>query len=45
MGEELIKRSVKQLEFHLDGIIGDRHAGFERVTWEGDDKQAAGTKR
>ena len=45
VGEELIKKSVKQLEFHLDGIIGDRHAGFERVTWEGDDKQAAGTKR
>ena len=45
MGEELIKRSVKQLEFHLDGIIGDRHAGFERVTWEGDDKQVANTLR
>jgi len=43
--EELIKRSVKQLEFRLDGVIGDRHAGFERVTWEGDDKQVANTLR
>jgi hypothetical protein len=45
IGEELIKRSVKQLEFRLDGVIGDRHAGFERVTWEGDDKQVANTLR
>ena len=45
IGEELIKRSVKQLEFRLDGVISDRHAGFERVTWEGDDKQAANTLR
>ena len=43
--EELIKRSVKQLEFRLDGVIGNRHAGFERVTWEGDDKQVANTLR
>ena len=43
--EELIKVSVKQLEFRLDGVIGDRHAGFERVTWEGDDKQVANTLR
>ena len=43
--EKLIKRSVKQLEFRLDGVIGDRHAGFERVTWEGDDKQVANTLR
>ena len=43
--EELIKRSVKQLEFRLDGVIGDRHAGVERVTWEGDDKQVANTLR
>ena len=43
--EELIKRSVKQLEFRLDGVISDRHAGFERVTWEGDDKQVANTLR
>ena len=43
--EELIKRSVKQLEFRVDGVIGDRHAGFERVTWEGDDKQVANTLR
>lgn len=43
--EELIKRSVKQLEFRLDGVIGDRHAGFERVTWDGDDKQVANTLR
>ena len=43
--EELIKRSVKQLEFRLDGVNGDRHAGFERVTWEGDDKQVANTLR
>ena len=43
--EELIKGSVKQLEFRLDGVIGDRHAGFERVTWEGDDKQVANTLR
>ena len=43
--EELIKRSVKQLEFRLDGVIGDRHAGFERITWEGDDKQVANTLR
>ena len=43
--EDLIKRSVKQLEFRLDGVIGDRHAGFERVTWEGDDKQVANTLR
>ena len=45
IGEELIKRSVKQLEFRLDGVISDRHAGFERVTWEGDDKQVANTLR
>ena len=45
IGEELIKRSVKELEFRLDGVIGDRHAGFERVTWEGDDKQVANTLR
>ena len=29
----------------MDGVIGDRHAGFQRVTWEGDDKQVANTLR
>ena len=29
----------------MDGVISDRHAGFERVTWEGDDKQVANTLR
>ena len=43
--EDLIKRSVTELEICLDGVHGDRHAGFERVTWEGDDKQVANTLR
>jgi len=45
LDEELVKRSVDRIEFSLDGIVGDRHSGFERTTWEGDDKQIAGTKR
>ena len=46
VGEEgtLEKRAHDSIELELDGIIGDRHRGLSRQTWEGD-KQTEGTRR
>ncbi|MEM7278702.1 MAG: MOSC domain-containing protein [Pseudomonadota bacterium] len=40
----LSKTEVPTVSLALDGIVGDRHRGFTRVTWPGD-KQAEGTTR
>lgn len=41
----LEKRSVDAIEAQLDGIVDDRHRGFERQAWEHGDKQPGGTLR
>lgn len=38
------KRARDSIELELDGIVGDRHRGLSRETWEGD-KQIQGTRR
>jgi MOSC domain-containing protein YiiM len=40
----LEKRARDSIELELDGIVGDRHRGLSRQTWEGD-KQIEGTWR
>ena len=42
--EDLSKESHPAIEVALDGIVGDRHRGFERRCWSGD-KQPKGTIR
>lgn len=42
--EDLSKNAHPAINLELDGIVGDRHRGFERVTWPGD-KQPEGTRR
>lgn len=42
--EDLSKDERPTITAELDGIVGDRHRGFERVTWAGD-KQPEGTRR
>jgi len=38
------KKAVQDMQIELDGIVGDRHRGFSRTTWEGD-KEPEGTQR
>lgn len=42
--EDLSKEEHPTIHVELDGVVGDRHRSFERVTWEGD-KQPEGTTR
>lgn len=42
--EDLSKESHPVIEVELDGIVGDRHRGFERRCWSSD-KQPEGTTR
>lgn len=42
--EDLSKDAHQTITVELDGIVGDRHRGFDRVTWAGD-KQPEGTRR
>lgn len=44
-GDGLEKPVVPSIELALDGIVGDRHRGFEREAWEHGDKQPGGTRR
>ncbi len=41
----LRKCSEPRLEFAFDGVVGDRHRGLTRKTWELTDKQPGGTER
>jgi len=41
----LDKARDQRIEFMLDGIVGDRHRGMGRKTWESTDKQPGGTER
>ena len=41
----LDKAQEQKIEFMLDGIVGDRHRGMARRTWESTDKQPGGTER
>ncbi|MEM9289678.1 MAG: MOSC domain-containing protein [Pseudomonadota bacterium] len=44
--EDILGKQPRQsLYFALDGIADDRHAGFERDTWDEGDKQPAGIRR
>ena len=43
-GDTLEKQAQPQIELALDGVVGDRHRGLSRETWEGD-KQPRGTTR
>ena len=42
--EDLSKGECASVKVELDGFVGDRHRGFERVAWPGD-KDPAGTVR
>ena len=42
--DTLDKKECSMIEVDLDGIVGDRHRGISRQTWEGD-KQAVGVTR
>lgn len=42
--EDLSKDTHSTITVELDGIVGDRHRGFDRVAWAGD-KQPEGTRR
>jgi len=42
--DDLDKEQRDVIEVELDGIVGDRHRSYTRVTWAGD-KQAKGTTR
>jgi MOSC domain-containing protein YiiM len=42
--EDLSKEEHPTVQVELDGVVGDRHRSYERVTWEGD-KQPEGTTR
>ncbi len=44
-GDGLEKAEAPEIEVALDGIVGDRHRGFEREAWEHGDKQPGGTRR
>ena len=44
-GGTLGKCSESRLEFAFDGVVGDRHRGLTRKTWELTDKQPSGTER
>lgn len=44
MNEDLSKDALTSATVELDGFVGDRHRGFERVAWPGD-KDPAGTVR
>ena len=41
----LSKAEQTELEFALDGIVGDRHRGLSRRAWDLTDKQPGGTER
>lgn len=41
----LSKAEQAELEFALDGIVGDRHRGLSRRAWDLTDKQPGGTER
>jgi MOSC domain-containing protein YiiM len=41
---DLSKNPHDRIEVELDGIVGDTHRGYVRVTWQGD-KQPKGTQR
>jgi MOSC domain-containing protein YiiM len=43
--DSLSKASCDSIRVELDGIVGDRHRGFTRETWESGDKQPAGVVR
>lgn len=42
--EDLSKGEFESVKVELDGFVGDRHRGYERVAWPGD-KDPAGTVR
>jgi MOSC domain-containing protein YiiM len=42
--EDLSKEEQGSVEARLDGFVGDKHSGFERVAWPGD-KDPEGTVR
>lgn len=42
--EDLSKDEQTSVRVELDGFVGDKHKGFERVAWQGD-KDPAGTVR
>jgi hypothetical protein len=42
--EDLSKDECASVKVELDGFVGDKHRGFERVAWPGD-KDPAGTVR
>ena len=42
--EDLSKEDCASAEVELEGFVGDKHRGFERVAWPGD-KDPAGTVR
>jgi MOSC domain-containing protein YiiM len=42
--EDLSKEEQKSVTAEMDGFVGDRHKGFERVAWPGD-KDPEGTVR
>lgn len=44
-GDVLRKEPRETLTFELDGIVGDRHRGFERDSWDAGDKQPPGVRR
>lgn len=41
----LMKDARNEIEFALDGIVGDRHQSFVRDTWDSGDKQSPGVVR
>jgi MOSC domain-containing protein YiiM len=43
--DTLSKSSCDTIQVELDGIVGDRHRGFTRETWDSGDKQPAGVVR
>ena len=43
--EKIGKEPRLLLNAQLSGFVGDRHASFERETWESGDKQVSGTTR
>ena len=45
VGGTLSKCGEPRLEFAFDGVVGDRHRGVTRKTWELTDKQPGGTER
>jgi hypothetical protein len=43
-GDDLSKEEQASIQVELDGIVGDRHRGYERAAYQGD-KQPQGTVR